>query len=147
MYKTTNELNHFQFEEAYVDEIRMNLDTFVLTLENVKILPENSCNRDIRLMRTNGIEVKIPEATIESVVEEGYRRFDPDGKLIETVDDKIIEPAEYTNLFKSFEGSQIYSLEKKEDKYLILVDAPEHIYDITVTGGDDIEEWERFINV
>lgn len=146
MYKITNELNHFNFEEAYIDEIRMNLDTFSLYLENVKILPENSCNRDIRLMRTNDLELKIPTAKIESVVEEGFRRYDPDGKLIETVDDKVVEETLYAELFKSFEGSTIYSIERQENKYLILVDAPEHIYDITVVGGDDIEEWERFIN-
>ena len=147
MYKTQDELQNFNFEEAYIDEIRMNLDTFIMTLENVKILPENSCNRDIRLMRTNDITVSFQRAKIKNIVEEGFKRYDADGKLIEEVTDIEIEEEKYTGLLKSFEGSTIYSIEKNKDEYVVLVDAPEHLYDISISANQDIEEWERFINV
>lgn len=147
MYRTENELNHFQFEDAYVDDIGMQLDSFVIAMENVKILPENSCNRDIRLMRTNDLNIKIPNASITSIIEEGYKRYDADGKLLETVADKVIASEDYSELMKTFPGCVVYSFEKKDECYEISIDGEEQSYTITVNGSEDIEEWERFINI
>ena len=44
-----------------------------MTLSNVTILPENSCNRDIREMRANDLVLKIEEPVIRSLVREGYK--------------------------------------------------------------------------
>ena len=50
-YSTINEVNHFEFGEAVVGDIQLTERMFHLVLDNVKICPENSCNRDIRMMR------------------------------------------------------------------------------------------------
>ena len=52
-YTTTNEFNQFEFEEAHISDIQIVEGRFYMLLDNVKILPDNSCNRDIRKMRTN----------------------------------------------------------------------------------------------
>ena len=52
-YSTINEVNHFEFGEAVVGDIQLTERMFHLVLDNVKICPANSCNRDIRMMRTN----------------------------------------------------------------------------------------------
>ena len=50
-YTTTDELEHFSFAEAYIADVQVTGGFFHMTLSNVTILPENSCNRDIREMR------------------------------------------------------------------------------------------------
>ena len=47
-YKTIDELNNFDFSESVISEVETMNGTFHLWLDNVTILPECSCNRDIR---------------------------------------------------------------------------------------------------
>ena len=49
-YTTTDELEHFSFAEAYIADVQVTGGFFHMTLSNVMILPENSCNRDIRCL-------------------------------------------------------------------------------------------------
>lgn len=90
-YSTINEVNHFEFGEAVVGDIQLTERMFHLVLDNVKICPENSCNRDIRMMRTNELLFKISDAEIISLVEEGYNEYDADGNLKHTYPDTEIE--------------------------------------------------------
>ena len=64
-YQTTNEWNHFGFQEAYISEIQKVNGGFQFTLDNVTIEPDNSKNRDIRQMRANELYVTIQDAEIE----------------------------------------------------------------------------------
>ena len=52
-YHTDNELQNFRFEGAYIAETCAVNGIFEMILDNVTILPQNSCNRDIREMREN----------------------------------------------------------------------------------------------
>ena len=72
-YTTTDELEHFSFAEAYIADVQVTGGFFHMTLSNVTILPENSCNRDIREMRANDLVLKIEEPVIRSLVREGLR--------------------------------------------------------------------------
>ena len=80
-YNTTNELDHFNFSEAYITAIQKRNGYIQLTLDNVTIMPDNSCNRDIREMRTNGLNLKILDGEVALLVQEGYKVYNPDGKL------------------------------------------------------------------
>ena len=68
---------------------------FEMILDNVTILPQNSCNRDIREMRANELKLKIREPEITAFVEEGYKVYDADGNLKEKKEDI---PVSYTHL-------------------------------------------------
>ena len=69
-YHTINELDHFCFKEAYIAQICAVSGMFEIVFDNVTILPENSCNRDIREMRANELVLKISEPKIEALVED-----------------------------------------------------------------------------
>ena len=94
-YKTTNELEHFEFRDACIAELRAANGLFTMILDNVKILPENSCNRDIRKMRTNGLLLRISEAAVETLVEEGYQVYDADGNILRREADRPVETEQY----------------------------------------------------
>jgi len=147
-YSTTNEWEHFGFAESYISEIQKINGCFQLTLDQVMIRPENSQNRDICEMRTNGLHFKIQDAEVERLVEEGYKVYNADGKLMEQYEDQEIQPECYNEILKSLTDGEscIYSLEKKERTYIFTIDAGSgHTYVLYVSGKRDIEEWDRFL--
>lgn len=89
-YKTIDELNNFDFSESVISEVETMNGTFHLWLDNVTILPECSCNRDIRVMRANGFLLSVSNPGIQEFIEEGYKRYNADNVLQESVDDRIL---------------------------------------------------------
>ncbi len=148
-YQTTNEWNHFGFQEAYISEIQKVNGGFQFTLDNVTIEPDNSKNRDIRQMRANELYVTIQEAEIERLVEEGYKVYNANGQLMEQYEDRDIAPENYNEILKSLTDGEscIYALEKKDDVYIFTIDASsERTYVLYMKGTRDIEQWNRFLN-
>ncbi len=146
-YFTQNELHTFDFSEAHISEIRFGLGTFYMLADNVKILEQNSCNRDVRTMRTNGLTFRIMDPQIISVVEEGCKIYNADGVLQREVPDRIVTAEEYADLCKELEEAVVYKLEKTDDIYRIFIDGEEHAYSFEMKGSGDSEEWNRFMNL
>ena len=146
-FYTENEVETFDFGEAHISEIRFGLGSFYMLLDNVKILEQNSCNRDVRTMRTNGLTFRIIDPQIVAVTEEGCKIYNADGVLQKEVPDRTVSPEEYANLCKELEDAVIYKLEKTGDIYCISIDGEEHAYTMEIKGSGDSEEWDRFMNL
>ena len=144
-YSTSNELAHFVFTDAVIGEIESTKAVFNVYMDNVTILPENSCNRDIRTMRANEFTLKILTPTLEEVMKEGFKKYNADGVLTEIVDDVVVAPEEYKEIFEVMRGATIYSIENRDGRYIFSVDADDGCYVITVSGSADREEWDRFL--
>ncbi len=146
-YTTINEFSHFEFNEAYICDMQITSGFFHMYLDNVTILPENSCNRDIRIMRANGFLLKIEDFKIDAITREGYKVLDANGKLMNTCEDETIEEADFLEVIKSFADGTIYSLMKQEKQYIFTIDAADdRTYQLCISGSNDIEEWDRFLN-
>lgn len=89
-FRTENEFTHFKFSDVHVSDIMMSFGTFKICLDNVIIKADNSKNRDIRDMRTNGLILKLSDANIISFIREGFKTYDADGNLKSTTADKEI---------------------------------------------------------
>ena len=146
-FYTENEVETFDFGEAHISEIRFGLGPFYMLVDNVKILEQNSCNRDVRTMRTNGLTFRIIDPQIVAVTEEGCKIYNADGVLQKEVPDRTVSPEEYANLCKELEEAVIYKLEKTGDSYRISIDGEEHAYTMEIKGSGDSEEWDRFMNL
>lgn len=146
-FYTENEVETFDFGEAHISEIRFGLGPFYMLVDNVKILEQNSCNRDVRTMRTNGLTFRIIDPQIVAVTEEGCKIYNADGVLQKEVPDRTVSPEEYANLCKELEEAVIYKLEKAGDSYRISIDGEEHAYTMEIKGSGDSEEWDRFMNL
>ena len=145
-YHTINELRNFNFKEAYIAQICAVSGMFEIVFDNVTILPENSCNRDIREMRANELVLKISDPVIEAFVEEGYKVYDANGNLKKKNEDVVILPENYADKFKELEGCEVYSVEQETGWYIISVDTEDHTFLLRVSGSGDTEEWDRFLN-
>lgn len=158
-YMTANEWERFEFADAYLTDIQKTNGYFQITLDNVTILPENSCNRDIRKMRANGFCLKIQDGKTESLIEEGYKVYNADGKLINQYEDRVLTSEEYNDTLKALADgeSSIYTAQKDsiekietsmktESIYQITIDGSnERTYVLTIRGTKDIEAWDRFL--
>ena len=146
-YQTTGELEHFRFAESYIAGVQAVSGIFCITLDHVTILPENSCNRDIREMRTNQLELKIQDAVLESFVKEGCKIYDADGNLMRQEEDVALTPEQYKEAFAELEGCEIYNIEKQGDVYIFSIDTEDRTILLKVQGKNDTEAWERFMNI
>ena len=147
-YNSINELNHFDFAEAAVGDIQMTDNMFHMVIDNVKILPENSFNRDIRVMRTNEMLFKIEGAEVISVVEEGFSEYDADGNLKRQIADETVPLERYKEITESLLEGVIYELKLENSVYIFVIDGNnERTYEIKVAGSGDSESWNLFLNV
>ena len=153
-YTTTNEFNQFEFEEAHISDIQIVEGRFFMLLDNVKILPDNSCNRDIRKMRANELFLKVTNGSMVSLIEEGYRLYDANGKLTREIEDREVSAEEYKVITDAFIDGMVYEIEKSvteengQMQYRFVIDAAnERTYTMIVLGDGDLEEWDRFLNL
>ncbi|WP_022748988.1 hypothetical protein [Lachnobacterium bovis] len=146
-FTTENELQNFDFKDAYISDIRFSLDNFMLYLDNVKILPSNSTNRDIRTMRTNNLILTLEKATITSFINEGYKVYNADGKLLKTVNDSLIPEENYKQAVNELISCTINNIEQTDDKYTISIDTEDHTYLLTLTSQRNLEDWNKYFNL
>lgn len=153
-YTTTNEFEQFEFGEAHISDIQIVEGRFFMLLDNVKILPDNSCNRDIRKMRANELFLKVTNGSMVSLIEEGYRLYDANGKLTREIEDREVSAEEYKVITDAFIDGMVYEIEKGvseengQVQYRFVIDAAnERTYTMIVLGDGDLEEWDRFLNL
>lgn len=145
-YHTMDELDHFRFGESVVAAVRMHPGCVYLELDNVTILPDNSCNRDIREMRANGLCLKLQEGEILSFVREAYRIYDADGNLTQAEEDVQIDVKQDAGALGNMENATVFEITRQGEIYCIELDVEEYTYRIDVQAAHDIEEWDRFLN-
>ncbi|MDE6853370.1 MAG: subtilin biosynthesis sensor protein SpaK [Lachnospiraceae bacterium] len=146
-YHTTDELGHFNFQDAVVAAMRIHPGCFYLELDQVTITPDNSCNRDIRNMRTNGLCLRLQDGEILSFVREAYRVYDADGNLTQTEEDEPIDVRKEENALQRMENATVYEIVCRDGIYHIELDVEEYTYHIAVKASHDVEEWDRFLNL
>lgn len=147
-YNTMNEFAHFDFSEAVIGDIQLAEGMFRAVIDYVKILPENSCNRDIRTMRTNELLLKLDDAKLVTLVEEGYREYDADGNLKNTYEDIVVNPDQYKQKEEVLVEGTIYELQLADGVYSFVIDGTdERTYTLKVAAGGDEESWNRFLEV
>ena len=147
-YRVINEFDHFEFHEVHISDVEVTDGFFHIVLDDVIILPENSCNRDIRKMRANALVLKFDELKGITLVEEGYKTYDANGNFLSQTEDVQVPKEEYKSVFDAFCDGYAFSIEKVNDTYTFVVDATnEHTYSLTIEAGGDIAEWDRFLSI
>ena len=112
-YRTVDEWENFEFQDADVGQIHMENGHLYLELGYVTILPDNSCNRDIRKMGTNELTLQLQHVQIDRIVEEGYKLYDADGNFTKSVEDKKLTPEEYPKWMEEMAGGAVYQILRK----------------------------------
>lgn len=146
-FHTTDELDTFLFEGAVLDTVEAANGRVKIILDNVTILPENSCNRDIRKMRANAFCLTFTEGNILRLVEEGYKVFDADGNLRQTVEDRTLSDEELQEGLRELAELTVYEISKEENLYIIVVDGEDHSFRLEIQAEHDYAEWNKFLSM
>ena len=109
-YRTVDEWENFEFQDADIGQIHMQNGHLYLELGYVTILPDNSCNRDIRKMGTNELTLQLQQVEINRIVEEGYKLYDADGNFTKSVEDQELTPEEYPKWMEDMAGGGGYQI-------------------------------------
>lgn len=146
-YQSINEITNFDFNQASIGEITYQQNTLKLFLDNVTIRSTNSNNRDIRDMRANDFVLTFEQAKIMRFVAEGYKVYDADNNLTDSVPDAVISEQEYPQKLKELSGSLLYSVEESSNNTCkINIDGEYQTYVIEVEYTQNCGEWDRFLS-
>lgn len=146
-YQTQNELEHFIFGEAVIEDFRPSPGGFTLLLDNVRILPENSTNRDIRTMRCNELALKVENGKIAGLFEESYKVYDADFWLIQETPERAIPGEEWEAVLKNLLGCELDELRRENGRYIVCIRGEDHTYRLELEGTGDHESWEKYLNL
>ena len=116
-FRTVDEFENFDFNEAHIGGIEVKSGHVFLYLDNVMISAKNSCNRDIREMRTNELVLKLQDGQITSFVKEGVKVYNADGVFQREIPDEIIPAEKYEETFEMlFDKYMLEAGIKKNDE-------------------------------
>lgn len=146
-YQTQNELEHFIFGEAVIEDFRPSPGGFTLLLDNVRILPENSTNRDIRTMRCNEMTLKVENGKIAGLFEESYKVYDADLRLIQEMPERPIPGQEWDDALTKLLGCELDELRQESGRYVVCIRGEDHTYRLELEGTGDRESWEKYLNL
>lgn len=93
-FQAVNEFTHFSFSDCILTGIERNPAGIQLTLEALIVLPENSQNTNFTKSYAGPVQLRLIGGQLTDSIKEGYRYRDADGKLLESVPDTVLSPAE-----------------------------------------------------
>lgn len=147
---TENEIDGFMFDEAVFQGAAVVNDHTDIFLDNVRIKPENSCNRDIIIKRANNLILRIAGRRWK-LIEEGYQLFDADMNPVRTVQDRMVADQDIQGDLDLMAGCPVDGLEKRKNDenvlYILTIHVDDHTWRLEVEGSGDMETWDRFLNV
>lgn len=146
-YQLQDAFDQFDFRDSVIQEISFGLDSLHVYLENVKILPENTQNRDIITKRTNDMDLIFVQGMIQKIVEEGYQLYDADMNPYKKVEDREIPVLEYEQVLESMKECYVDEITQNENLYSITVTVEDHTWRIDIQASSTKETWNKFINV
>lgn len=143
-YLTNNELEHFDFSQSSVIEIKRTQDYFVVHCSDVIIPLSNSCNEDVEKMGAEEVAVRFRNPNMVTAKKDGYKIYNLDDTLREEIPEEEIEPEAMKKFLKDMEGNPLFGIEKKENLYYIYIDTDEMetSYTISLEAEGDEESWE-----
>ena len=151
-FRTIDEFENFDFNEAHISGIEIKSGHVFLILDNVMIASKNSCNRDIREMRTNDLVLKLQDGKITSFVKEGVKIYNADGVFQREIPDEEIAVEKYKETFDMLFDKYMLEATVKRDEaagenvYEFEIEYEEFSYLLVVKAAHDTEEWDRFMN-
>ena len=161
-FVSVNELENFSFEDCQISEVSFENDKIIFSLEALLVRANNSQNSNYTESYADKSILTLEDAKILSIIEEGYRTYDAEDRLVDEVPDKEIEEIKYEELISSF-GEQYLCMAQCEEKtkensiYIFEVDTgtlneagltdpylPTYLVKIAFTKSTI--EWERYLN-
>jgi len=151
MFKSTNEIDRFSFEDCVFSKLEKAEDGLVFELEALIVLARNSQNANFTDSYAGTSYLKLSEGRIDAVLKAGYKYYDADGKLLKTVEDEPVAEGDREALYKLLRGSYLVACDKTDKGYFLEFEMAEEdgvgaSYLMDISCKDAIVTWERYMN-
>lgn len=104
MFVSVNEFDKFGYDYCLVKSIRETASGLVLELEALIVRARNSQNTNYTDSYADTTTLVLEKTSIESMIREGYRRYDANDKLIEEVPDEVVAKDTWKKFFDKNES-------------------------------------------
>lgn len=154
-FKSVDELENFNFQDAQIEKIEKQENGLALTLEAVIVKAKNSQNANFTDSYAGTLLMRLENGNIQKAVKEGYKYYNANDELIEEVADTPLSEEEIDELIIKSKGYYLFDVVKVEDDqnttghflYLFGIDADEETsYWFQIEFDKSIVEWDRYMN-
>ena len=159
-FKSVNELETFSFRDCVIKKLVLDQKRIAMETEALIVDGSNSQNRQFFASYLGEAIITLDNADIEKIVLAGNRVYDPDGRLLEEVDDKTLETEEYGELVEACRDAFLCGIKKisEEDgrqKLMLEFEIPSEddydflgikFYELTAEADSVTVEWDKYMN-
>lgn len=152
-FKSINEFETFHFKDAALVSLKFSDDIMQIEAEGVITDANNSNNARYQDMYIVMMELVLSGFKLHRFVEQGYAKYDMDGKLVNVVPDVVLDENQIKYVTSRIRGAYIFNLGKQADS-----DLYELVFDVEAESDDEFEktyeidfsfegskaEWDRF---
>lgn len=152
-FKSINEFDTFQFKDAVIQSLKITEKQMILEVEGAVIKSNNSNNTRFEDMFCVLLNMQLDQFKLQRFVEQGYKRYDMEGRLTDEVPDRILDDAEQKAVLSSVQGVYLFRLERSQnqDGYELIFDIESDndeeftkTYEIDFDFENSVAEWDRF---
>lgn len=151
-YQVINKLHQFSFQHGTMLSCKKDGENIFIEIDGAVALYHNEYNdRSVNTYITT-LSLRLFQAYVDDLFLEGYKYYDADGKLLDEVKDKPLEPEQLKTVVKLCEGGYIADSKissEGEGRYFLQlqVDAVDSndTYGISFRFEKSTAGWERFL--
>jgi len=151
-YKSVDELEHFRFDDCQIDTFAVTENGVELMVEALIVRADNSQNTNYTESYAGTTKIRITDGKLIRCVRDGYKYYDANDVLVETVPDRPVDESRYDEVMKSFEGKVIFFAATPREKsserkcFQMIIDVEEESYVLSFYYDKVIAQWEHFMN-
>ena len=148
-YKSVNDLKTIALRDSRMTLAALASDQLRLVVEGAVIRGDNPNNNRYEDMYCVLMELLFEKVHVRDFVLQGYKYYDADGKLLETVPDRTLTPGEQREALIFKDNAWVFSLEQNPDGVWSLVydlddEGTVKTYEILFTFENCTASWDRF---
>lgn len=160
MFKSENELDKFIFDDCVISDINFLDSDIVFELDALIVGERNSQNTNFTRSYADTAKMQLFNVDIKNMFVAGYKVFDADDNLLETIEDKPVSKEDYQSVLKKLNGAYLYRMLKNDSndgKFEFDMEI-ESAYDgnvqdlrsdtfvISVSFDKCVISWDRYLN-
>lgn len=156
-FVSINEIESFRYDDCYIIGRKDTESDMVLEVNALIVKGDNSQNANFTDSYADVAQIILKKGSIVKGIKDGIKRYDADGKLIEEIEDVILDNDNLSQLCNNLEGMYLQEIERVNDtdEYVIFTerasDEPyetfsSDTYQIKVHCDGITIRWDRYLN-
>ncbi len=156
-FVSINEIESFRYDDCYIIGRKDTESDMVLEVKALIVKGDNSQNANFTDSYADVAQIIFKKGSIVKGIKDGIKRYDADGKLIEEIEDVILDNDNLSQLCNNLEGMYLQEIERVNDTddYVIFTErASDETYETFSSDTYQIKvhcdgitiRWDRYLN-